>query len=227
MISVTTVCNVYDEPAIPIAVDPSAILMYVRAKGIETGRIMELDGAVHPRAIEGRTYLDLPGFPIGESVAYAMISVDPLDLETWLRDDHEVGLLDYVKGRVACITTQEAQETPSEAPRCDDVREEAPEGVQEPDEPREDDEVESLHGGVIGCTVAELRTVLLDVMRRQDRAMTVREIAAILNSDTVGARTRIAANLADMEDKGLVKRGGYVPSQSPGRRNATTWVVAR
>ena len=56
--------------------------------------------------------------------------------------------------------------------------------------------------------------------------MTVREIAAILNSDTVDARTRIATVLADMEGKGLVKRGSYVPSQSPGRKSVTTWVVA-
>ena len=224
MISVTTVCNVYDEPAIPLSLDPSALLIGARVKGIESGRIQELDGgAVHPRTVDGKTYLHLPGFPIGELVACRMDAVTEDDLARWLDDDHEVGLRGFLGGTVACITTQE---TPSEAPQCDDTPEDA-EDVQEPDEPRKDDEVESLHGGVIGCTVSELRTTLLEVMRRQDRAMTVREIAAILNSDTTDARTRIAANLADMEDKGLVKRGGYAPTTGPGRKNATMWVVAR
>lgn len=223
MISIVTVCNVYDEPAIPISVDPSALLMGVRVKSVESGRTLELGVAVRPETIDGRAYLHLPGFPIGELVACRMDTVTEDDLDRWLDDDHEVGLRDFLHGRVACITTQE---TPSEAPQCDDTREDA-EDIQEPDEPQDEDEEEGLHGGVIGCTVSELRTVLLDVMRRQDRAMTVREIAAILNSDTTDARTRIAANLADMEDKGLVKRGGYVPSSSPGRKNATTWVVAR
>lgn len=226
MISVTTVCNVYDEPAIPLSLDPSALLIGVRVKSVESGRILELGGAVNPRVIDGKPYLPLPGFPIGELVACRMDAVTEDDLARWLDDDHEVGLRGFLGGTVACITTQEAQETPSEAPQCDDIPEDV-EDVPEPDESRDEDEVESLHGGVIGCTVAELRTILLEVMRRQDRAMTVREIAATLNSDTTDARTRIAATLADMEDKGLVKRDGYVSSSSPGRKNATTWVVAR
>ena len=225
MISVATVCNVYDEPAIPIAVDPSALLMGVRVKSIESGRILELGVAVRPRTVDGKTYLHLPGFPIGELVACRMDAVTEDDLGRWLDDDHEVGLKDFLHGRVACITTLETQESPSEAPQCDDIPEDA-EDIQEPDEPREEDEAESLHGGVIGCTVSELRTTLLEVMKRQDRAMTVRGIAAILNSDTTDARTRIAANLADMEDKGLVKRGGYAPTTGPGRKNATMWVIA-
>ena len=226
MISVTTVCNVYDEPAIPINSDPSAILMNFRVKGVESGRILELGVEVRPETIGGKAYLHLPGFPIGELVACRMDAVTEDDLARWLDDDHEVGLRGFLNGTVACITTSETQETPSEAPQCDDIPEDA-EDVQEPEGPREDDEDVSLHGGVIGCTVSGLRTVLLDVMRRQDRAMTVREIAAILNSDTTDARTRIAANLSDMEDKGLVKRGGYAPTTGPGRKNATMWVVAR
>lgn len=222
MISIATVCNVYDEPAIPLGLDPSALLIGVRVKSVESGRILELGVAVRPETIDGRAYLHLPGFPTGELVACRMDAVTEADLARWFDDDHEVGLRGFVNGTVACITTPEA---PSKAPRCDDTREDA-EDVQEPDEPQDEDGAESLHGGVIGCTVSELRTTLLEVMRRQDRAMTVREIAAILNSDTTDARTRIAANLADMEDKGLVKRGGYVPSQSPGRKTATTWVIA-
>ena len=222
MISIATVCNVYDAPAIPLSLDPSALLMGVRVKGIESGRILELGVAVRPKTIGGKAYLHLPGFPIGELVACRMDAVTEDDLARWLDDDHEVGLRGFLGGTVACITTQE---TPSEAPRCDDSPEDA-EDIQEPDGPRDEDEAESLHGGVIGCTVSELRTTLLEVMRKQDRAMTVREIAAILNSDTTDARTRIAANLADMEDKGLVKRGGYVPTTGPGRKNATMWVIA-
>ena len=200
MITFTTVCNVYDDPAILLKVDPSALLMGVKVKGVESGRILELGGLLRPGIIDGKPYLGLPGFRIGELVACRIDAVDADDLDRWFADDHEVGLRDYVQERVAS------------------------EDVQEPEAPQED--AEELHGGVLGCPVSELRTVLIEVMRRQDRVMTVREIAAILNSDTTDARTRIAATLADMEGKGLVKRGGTVPSSSPGRKTATTWVVA-
>lgn len=227
MISVATVCNVYDEPAIPIAVDPSALLISARVKGIESGRILELGVAVRPRTVDDKTYLHLPGFSIGELVACRMDAVTEDDLGWWLDDDHEVGLRDFVQERVACLNTPEPADEPEdlqEPPREITHSHEEAEDVQEPE--AQEKGIGSLQGGVTGCAVSELRTVLIEVMRRQDRAMTVREIAAILNSDTVDARTRIAANLADMEDKGLVKRGGYVPSSSPGRKTATTWVIA-
>lgn len=223
MISIATVCNVYDEPAIPITVHADSLLTGLRIKSLSTGRTRESD-LCYPTVCGDKIYIPAPGFDIGDRVAYNITGTMRWnDIERWFLDDHEAGFRDFVDGRVACITTQE---TPSEAPQCDDTPEDA-EDVQEPDEPQDEDEAESLHGGVIGCTVSELRTVLLEVMRRQDRAMTVREIAAILNSDTTDARTRIAANLADMEDKGLVKRGGYAPTTGPGRKNATMWVVAR
>ena len=227
MIPVTTVCNVYDEPAIPIAVDPSVLLIGARIKGIESGRILELGVAVRPRTVDDKTYLHLPGFRIGELVVYRMDAVTEDDLGRWLDDDHEVGLKDFVQERVACLNTPEPADEPEdlqEPPREITHSHEETEDVQELEAPEKG--IGSLQGGVTGCAVSELRTVLIEVMRRQDRAMTVREIAAILNSDTVDARTRIAANLADMEDKGLVKRGGYVPSSSPGRKTATTWVIA-
>lgn len=223
MISIATVCNVYDEPAVPISVHTDSILTGLRVKSMGTGRTMESD-LCHPTVHGDRVYIPVPGFDIGDRVVFDITgTLRWSDLERWFYDDHEVGFTDYVNGTVACITTPE---TPSEAPQCDDIPEDVGD-VQEPDGPRDEDEAESLHGGVIGCTVAELRTTLLEVMKRQDRAMTVREIAAILNSDTTDARTRIAANLADMEDKGLVKRGGYAPTTGPGRKNATMWVVAR
>ena len=225
MIPVTSVCNVYDDPAIPLKVDPSALIMGVRVKGIESGRILELGGPLRPGIIDGKAYIGIPGFRIGELVVYRMDTVTEDDLDRWFRDDHEVDLRDFVQERVACLTTPEdLQEPPREAPTIHDEPSEASEDVQESEAPQED--AEELRGGVMGCPVSELRTVLIEVMRRQDRVMTVKEIAAILNSDTTDARTRIAATLADMEGKGLVKRGGTVPSGSPGRKTATTWVVA-
>lgn len=227
MISVATVCNVYDDPAISIAVDPSALLTRVRVKGLATGRLLTNVDVGHPMSIDGKAYIGLPGFDIGELVAYCVEALSQDDLERWFADDHEVGLRDFVQERIVCLTTPEPADEPEdlqEPPREITHSHEETEDVQEPEAPEKG--IGSLQGGVTGCAVSELRTVLIEVMRRQDRAMTVREIAAILNSDTVDARTRIAANLADMEDKGLVKRGGYVPSSSPGRKNPTTWVVA-
>ena len=225
MILVTTVCNVYDDPAILLRVDPSALLMGVKVKGVESGKILELGGLLRPGIIDGKPYLGLPGFKIGELVACRIDAVDADDLDRWFDDDHEVSLRDYVQERVACLTTpDDLQEPPQEAPTSHEDTEESSEDVQEPEAPGED--AEELRGGVLGCPVSELRTVLIEVMRRQDRVMTVREIAAILNSDNTESRTRIASVLADMEGKGLVKRGGTVPSSSPGRKTATTWVIA-
>lgn len=226
MISVATVCNVYDDPAILLKVDPSALLIEVRVKGLATGRLLTNVDVGHPMSIDGKAYIGLPGFQIGERVAYCVEALSQDDLERWFADDHEVGLRDFVQERVVCLTTPEPADEPEdlqEPPREITHSHEEAEVVQEPEAP---EGIGNLQGGVTGCAVSELRTVLIEVMRRQDRAMTVREIAAILNSDTVDARTRIAANLADMEDKGLVKRGGYVPSSSPGRKTATTWVIA-
>lgn len=226
MISVATVCNVYDDPAIPLTVDPSALLTGVRVKGLATGRLLTNVDVGHPMSVDGKAYIDLPGFQIGELVAYCVEALSQDDLERWFADDHEVGLRDFVQERVVCLTTPEPADEPEdlqEPPREITHSHEEAEVVQEPEAP---EGIGNLQGGVTRCAVSELRTVLIEVMRRQDRAMTVREIAAILNSDTVDARTRIAANLADMEDKGLVKRGGYVPSSSPGRKTATTWVIA-
>lgn len=219
MISIATVCDVYDEPAIPIRMQSGQSVLAVRAKSLDTGRLMTASPFI-PTIHDGKPYAILPDFAYGERVAVAVDLISMDDVEAWLSSDEEVPYRDWL------LRPSKTQETPSEAPQCDDIPEDVGD-IQEPEGPQEGDEVESLHGGVIGCTVSELRTTLLEVMRRQDRAMTVREIAAILNSDTTDARTRIAANLADMEDKGLVKRGGYVPSSSPGRKNATTWVVAR
>ena len=229
MTRIATVRRVDGDPAINVDTLPGALLASVRVKGIATGRISHSE-ILRPPVRDGRACVMLPGFEVGEMVAFAFEAVRPEDLDAWLNDDHEVGLGDFLAGRVACLqepacnTVTEPQETPSEPlTACDDTQE-APEDLPEPEGPEDADE--GLRGGVTGCAAAELRTVLIKVMRTQDRAMTVREIAGILNSDTVDARTRIATVLADMEGKGLVKRGSYVPSQSPGRKSVTTWVVA-
>lgn len=220
MISVATVCNVYDDPAVPIRMFPGQCILSVRVKSIDTGRLMS--GLLPtPTVCDERFYLALPGFDYGERVAVRLDLISMDDVEAWLANDEEVPYYTWL------LRPSKPTETLSEPAQDTTPSEGASEPVQEPEPPQEDAKgIGSLQGGVTGCTVSELRTVLIEVMRRQDRAMTVREIATILNSDTVDARSRIAANLADMEDKGLVKRGGYVPSSSPGRKTATTWVVA-
>lgn len=230
VMDVATICNVYDAPAIRIGVDPEDLLTDLRVKSVETGRILACGGILHPLVCDGKVYITLPGFEIGSMVAFGLRTIGHMEMRQWFEDDHEVGLGDFLAGRVACLqepacnTATEPQETPSEPLTACDGTQEAPEDLPEAEGPEEAGE--GLRGGVMGCAAAELRTVLIETMRRQDRAMTVKEIAAILNDDTVDARTRIAAALADMEGKGLVKRGSYVPSQSPGRKSVTTWVVA-
>lgn len=229
MIDMNLVRMVDDEPAVPITVCSDSILVNIRIKSLGTGRIHCVPIA-YSLFSEGMRYLPCPGFEPGDRIAFDFRTYRDRDLEAWFNDDHEVGLLDYLEGRVACLQEPacnietEPQETPSEPlTACDDTQE-APEDLPEAEGPEDADD--GLRGGVMGCAAAELRTVLIETMRRQDRAMTVKEIAAILNSDTVDARTRIATVLADMEGKGLVKRGSYVQSQSPGRKSVTTWVVA-
>lgn len=229
MTRIDTVRKIDGWPAISIDTLPGALLASLRVKGIKTGRIYHSE-IFRPPVRDAKACVMLSGFEVGEMVAIAFETVRPEDLDAWLNDDHEVPLGDFLAGRVACLqepacnTETEPQETPSEPLTACDGTQEEPEDLPEAEGPEDADD--GLRGGVMGCAVAELRTVLIETMRRQDRAMTVKEIAAILNSDTVDARTRIATVLADMEGKGLVKRGSYVPSQSPGRKSVTTWVVA-
>ena len=228
--NLSVVCSVDDAPAVSLTgASEGDVVTDLRIKSLDTGRIYSRAFAV-PEIRDDRAYVMVLGFAFGERVAIGFDTTPFDSISEWFNDDHEVGLGDFLAGRVACLqepacnTVTEPQETPSEPlTACDDTQE-APEDLPEAEGP--EDAGEGLHEGVTGCAAAELRTVLIKVMRTQDRAMTVREIAAILNSDTVDARTRIATVLADMEGKGLVKRGSYVPSQSPGRKSVTTWVVA-
>ena len=121
MIPVTTVCNVYDDPAILLKVDPSALLMGVKVKGVESGRILELGGLLRPGIIDGKPYLGLPGFRIGELVACRIDAVDADDLDRWFADDHEVGLRDFMQDKVACLTTPEDLQEPPQDIAVEDL----------------------------------------------------------------------------------------------------------
>ena len=69
MISIATVCNVYDEPAVPISVHTDSILTGLRVKSMGTGRTMESD-LCHPTVHGDRVYIPVPGFDIGDRVVF-------------------------------------------------------------------------------------------------------------------------------------------------------------
>lgn len=196
MIPVTTVCNVYDDPAILLRVDPSALLMGVKVKGVESGRILELGGLLRPGIIDGKPYLGLPGFKIGELVACRIDAVDADDLDRWFADDHEVGLRDFMQDKVACLTTPEdLQEPPREAPSSHEDTEEASEDVHDEEEPQED-------GEDMRCTRENILAVL---NRNAGTPMSTADIATALGLGNIPSiRSRIGGKLRKLE------RGHYV-----------------
>lgn len=124
MISIATVCDVYDEPAIPIRMQSGQSVLAVRAKSLDTGRLMTASPFI-PTIHDGKPYAILPDFAYGERVAVAVDLISMDDVEAWLSSDEEVPYRDWL------LRPSKTQETPSEAPRCDDTREDAELGLTE------------------------------------------------------------------------------------------------
>ena len=225
VMDVATVCSVYDDPAIRIGVDPEDLLTDIRVKSVDTGRILACGSILRPLVCDGKVYITLPGFEIGSMVAFGLRTIGHMEMREWFGDDHEVPLGDYLRESVACLTTpgsDDEQERHEEAPAEPVTADaDAPEASQPPED---DGPQDASCARCDAMTPAELRTVILQVMRTQDRAMTVREIVLCLNMDYNDPnRSRVNDMLVSMEDKGLVKRGGSVRS---GGRPSTTWVIA-
>lgn len=226
VMDVATVCSVYDDPAIRIGVDPEDLLTDIRVKSVDTGRILACGSILRPLVCDGKVYIMLPAdFEIGSMVAFGLRTIGHMEMREWFGDDHEVPLGDYLRESVACLTTpgsDDEQERHEEAPaELVTADADTPEASQPPED---DGPQDAPCARCDAMTPAELRTVILQVMRTQDRAMTVREIVLCLNMDYSDPnRSRVNDMLVSMEDKGLVKRGGSVRS---GGRPSTTWVIA-
>lgn len=225
VMDVSTVCSVYDDPAIRIDVDPEDLLTDIRVKSVDTGRIFTRGSIHRPLVCDGKVYIILPDFEIGSMVAFGLRTISHMEMREWFGDDHEVPLSDFLRESVACLTTpgsdddQEGTEKAPTEPVTADA--DAPEASQPPEN---DGPQDAPCARCDAMTPAELRTVILQVMRTQDRAMTVREIVLCLNMDYSDPnRSRVNNMLVSMEDKGLVKRGGSVRS---GGRSSTKWVIA-
>ena len=225
VMDVATVCSVYDDPAIRIDVDPEDLLTDIRVKSVDTGRILTRGSIHRPLVCDGKVYIILPDFEIGSMVVFGLRTIGHMEMQEWFGDDHEVPLGDFLRESVACLTTpgsDDEQEGTEEAPTEPVTADaDAPEASQPPED---DGPQDAPCARCDAMTPAELRTVILQVMRTQDRAMTVREIVLCLNMDYSDPnRSRVNDMLVSMEDKGLVKRGGSVRS---GGRPSTKWVVA-
>lgn len=233
MIGITTVCNYFDVPAIRLPSQYDKALIRVRIKSIETGRSLETRLDLLKMSADGKAYVAVDGdvMHIGEAVAWEVtLAVSGQDLQDWFHSVDEVPLSEWPIGAHARAHGP-APEGACAGARLDVEPEEAENGPQEPEGssedtvdvpeaegPQEAEEPESLRDE------RPSREEILEVMKVQGRAMTVREILAILNilyNDT--NRVWINSRLSDMEDGGLVKRAG---SASTGGRSATIWVVA-
>lgn len=229
MIGITTVISVEGTPVVRFAGQPpEAVIIHARVKSLRTG---ESTDTRFPKTIpwEDGPCIATARFDVGDPVAYTVEAVDLFLVSEWFKDDAAVPYDEWLSRRsvIDIMTTVSSPEPPAE-PMTTQAQETAGEPApEEPAEEPESEEDDDMPGGVMGCAVSELRTVLIKVLRQQGRAMTVREIAAILNADNAEARVRISTTLADMEGKRLVRRGD--PSTSPtstGRRTVTTWEVA-
>lgn len=236
LLNLGVVCSVDDAPAVSlVGASEGDVITDLRVKSLDTGRIYRRAFAV-PEIREDRIYVMVLGFDFGERVGIGF-DVMPYDrVSKWFLDDEEIPFNDWHGDAPASPEPQEPEpeepqapvehvetiEPLEDAPAEDDAPSEASEDVQE-DEGQESGKCE-LDGGVTGCTVADLRTALLGILRSSGRVLTTRAIAEILGENTSASRVRISNTLIDMEEKGLVKRAGATWNSTG--KSATTRVIA-
>ena len=241
LLNLGVVCSVDDAPAVSlVGVSDGDVITDLRVKSLDTGRIYRRAFAV-PEIRDDRIYVMIIGFGFGEKVGIGF-DVMPFDrVSRWFLDDEEVPFSEWTGDAPASPEPQETPEPEPEpekqqepvehvetiepledAPAEDDAPSEASEDVQE-DEGQESGECE-LDGGVTGCTIADLRTALLGILRSSDQVLTTRAIAERLGENSSASRVRISNTLIDLEEKGLVKRAGSAWNTTG--KSATTWVIA-
>ena len=204
MITFTTVCDFHDDPAV-IVPPTGGALIDVRVRSVLTGRTVT---RALTRTDKGETSLgereyvrlDHGDLPRGELVAVEAVPYSEEDIERWFRDDHEVGLREYVRGTVACLTTpEEPRETTEDAPAGHEEPSEASEDVREPEAPQED---------------AEDRRITTDnvyhILKEHPEGMTTRDIAGVLGMATRlnGTRVRINQKLNKLSKSGYIRQVG-------------------
>ena len=218
MISITTVCDYHDDPAV-IVPPTGGALIDVRVRSVVTGRTIVRNLTrtdTGETSLGEREYvrLDHGDLPKGEPVAVEAVPYTEEDIERWFRDDHEVGLREYVRGTVACLTTtegpretteeprettEEPRETTEDAPAGHEEPSEASEDVREPEAPQED---------------AEDRRITTDnvyhILKEHPEGMTTRDIAGVLGMDTRlnGTRVRINQKLNKLSKSGYIRQVG-------------------
>lgn len=215
MMDITTVCSVNDAPAIRLkGVPPDSIITSARIKSLHKGQLTVCGLA---RTIPGYddAYLALPDYEMGDLVAYRVETATYALVDEWLSSDDTLPYSSW-------LITQIQREG---CPAKDSPESQVSDPEQDSEEPDSDEDYCDSTGAV-KMSASDLRSAIIAVMKRQDRAMTTREIAAIINLDTVDGRNRVSATMCDMEEKGLVKRGGSVRSNGGGGRPASMWVIA-
>lgn len=212
MMDIATVCNVFDAPAVKIAADSDAILTEVRVKSLDTGRLLLIVRA-SPRVVGESAYLQLPGFSYGETVAFEFRQLSWEAVRTWFLEDSELPFrtdsapeehpvtADPDDGACDSAAPAETEETASEPEQAPDEGEEKPPFV-----PTGED--------------------VLEIMRTQDRSMTVREIVLCLGLE-VSSETRreVTEILESLETNGTVRRDGK-GTTAAGGRPTLKWVIA-
>ena len=208
LLNLGVVCSVDDAPAVSlVGASEGDVITDLRVKSLDTGRIYRRAFAL-PEIREDLIYVMVIGFDFGEKVGIGF-DVMPFDrVSRWFLDDEEVPFNEWTGDAstspepqepepepepeepqapvepVEHVETIEPLESPEDSPAEDDVPSEAPEDVQEDDAP-ESGKCE-LDGGVTGCTVADLRTALLGILRSSDHVLTTRAIAERLGENTTG-----------------------------------------
>lgn len=222
LLNLGVVCSVDDAPAVSlVGVSDGDVITDLRVKSLDSGKLYRRAFTV-PEIRDGKVYAMLPGYGFGERVAIGFDALPFRAVELWFQSDTEEPFREWVEAAVSAPAPEEPQEDPAESPTTDDEPQEASEDVQE-DKGQESGECE-LDGGVTGCTIADLRTALLGILRSSDQVLTTRAIAERLGENSSASRVRISNTLIDLEEKGLVKRAGSAWNTTG--KSATTWVIA-